>query len=327
LPDGRKIDPILEHHGVPDEFVEIAATHAARAGTRVRLSQPGSWGIASNLVDDDCVLTNTYYGYCLYCAEVSAKRDGREVNDLAAESDTVVVALFGKDNAGIGLIAPYVIGLASDRFRPFDYVVVNHLLHFEGSKCSKSRRHGIWVGELLENSSVTGDELRYALARTPLEATVADISVSEIVDAINKLRDWRSERLNVACWRAGAEPNDSVIETVIGAVRSQARALRPDSVRMPTALSALNDWMFDRSFPSSDPSTARAWTVGVALLAEPIMPRLAQEIWEQLGLRGSPTLCGAGTVAAPASPSWQRRLPPLSSTEIRSLAHISTQAV
>jgi methionyl-tRNA synthetase len=277
-------------------------------------------------VAQDCVLTNTYFGYCLYCSEAAAKLIGEERGCLETGSNTVVVALFGKDNAGVGLIAPYAIGLSSERYRPFDQVIVNHLLHFEGSKCSTSRRHGIWVSELIENTSVSGDELRYYLAQAPLEAESTSVSMMELLSEINKLRVWQAGELSVACAKVSSESDANVSDHARKAIERQTLELQPNRLRMMPATAVLTHWMFDHTFDLSKPRQARSWLEGFALLAEPIMPSLAVQVWMYLGLPGRPVIEYLGS-SAPVHEWTFSRFEPLSEAEIKPYAHISKEVV
>ncbi len=72
-----------------------------------------------------------------------------------------------------------------------------------------------------------------------------------------------------------------------GMLARQADALRPGQVFLARAAAILSQWM--TSPPDlADPGAARAWLSGCALLAEPVLPRLAGGLWAFLGLDGKP---------------------------------------
>jgi methionyl-tRNA synthetase len=314
----------LKRSGVAKEFLQIAESHIARAGTRIRISQPGAWGIKSRLVDPDCVLTNTFYGFSLYCADAAAKSVGELRGYLEGGAKTKVVTLFGKDNAGIGLIAPQAISMSSGKYRSFDHIVVNHLLHFEGSKCSTSRRHGIWVSELIENTSVSGDELRYYLAHAPLEIEPASLYLAGLISVVNELRSWRSGRLVQACESVSSVPDDGVSAAARDAVVRQSLELRCDHLHLARATSILKEWMFDRALDLTNSRQARSWLEGIALLAEPIMPSLALDVWSVLGMSGRPAVehIGCSTAVRDWQPSTFQEL---SAAEVERYAYISAE--
>ncbi|HSZ03922.1 MAG TPA: class I tRNA ligase family protein [Solirubrobacteraceae bacterium] len=315
----------LAETGLDDEFLSIARRHLHRSGTSVRLSQPGDWGLRSPLVSERCVLTNTFYSYCLYCAQVSTAIRGEEGNDLDRDSATHVVALFGKDNAGIGLVAPYVISSCSDRYRGFDTLAVNHLLSFEGSKCSTSKRHGIWVSELIEGSSITGDELRYCLSHLPLEDELCSLAMAELVRHVNRLRDLDANRVQTALATAGAEHAPALLDAAITQTERQAEQLDPSHVRMTEATTILDRWLERPDVDLASAAQARSWLTGVTLLAAPVTPVFAGRVWTELGLRGSPRTAAARQTS-PTTPERVGPRPHAQLSEVAALAHIGSDA-
>ncbi|MDP3745645.1 MAG: class I tRNA ligase family protein [Phenylobacterium sp.] len=287
-PSKEAVLAVLRSAGVAEAFIDIAARHMSRAGLRARLSQPSSWGMRSRMVDPDCVLSNSYYLYCLFCGARAAARLGEPANLLARSSRATVVALFGKDNAGAGLVVASTLALNSDAFRGFDAIAVNHLLHFDGSKCSKSRKHGILVSQLVEETSVSSDELRFALAQAPLEHEPHDLQTNEIISTINDLRRWRVERLAPLLAGAGDTPDRAVCAQARDVIAAQASVLEPRRLHLAEATSLLKSWMTDTRFEDS-PGARRAWLQAFALLAEPVAPQLAGAVWRSLGLTGRPT--------------------------------------
>ena len=328
MSDPRNDERILTHladTGLDDEFVSIARRHLHRSGTKVRLSQPGDWGLRSPLVSARCVLTNTFYSYCLYCAQVSRAIRGEDGNDLDRDSATHVVALFGKDNAGIGLVAPYVISSCSDRYRAFDTLAVNHLLSFEGSKCSTSKRHGIWVSELIEGSSISGDELRYCLSHLPLEGELCSLAMAELVQHVNRLREIDADRVQTALATASAEHAPALLDAAITQAERQAEQLDPSHVRLTEAAAILDRWLERSDVDLASAAQARSWLTGVALLAAPVMPVFAGRVWTELGLRGAP-LTAAARQASPTAPEPVEPRPKAALSEVAALAHIGSDA-
>jgi methionyl-tRNA synthetase len=321
-PPAEQVVAALDAAGVAPVLLDPVERYLRRTGTRYRLSQAGTWGLKSKLLDDGCVLANTYYHYCVYGAEVAARLRGESWSALSPGSDTVVVALFGTDNSQIGLVGPWTIGAASTAVRPFDHVVVSHMLYLEGHKCSTSKDHGIWISEVLSRSSVTADELRFVLAQAPLDEQVAAVMVDGVLERVNALRSWRRERLEPAL--EAILPADAVLarDGIQTAVERQAAALRPDRVRTPEAVAVLEEWM-RRSHDGGE----SAWLAGLALLAEPVMPELAEHVWSKLGFRGPPALRDLERATAHATedglPSWP--VTPLTRAELQPLVHLQAE--
>ncbi|MDQ0425245.1 hypothetical protein [Cellulomonas iranensis] len=72
---------------------------------------------------------------------------------------------------------------------------------------------------------------------------------------------------------------------------------------VPAATAVLEGWMTARGTDTG------AWLLGLALLAEPILPVLARQVWDSLGLPAGPTVAtarqgatvGGSRVVAPCS--------------------------
>ncbi|MEU9341255.1 class I tRNA ligase family protein [Streptomyces sp. NPDC048278] len=255
-------------------------------GGRIRLTGQGDWGIRGEGLPADKVISNGYFLYSVYCGEVHRSLTGAAVNPFAPGSGVTTVGLFGSDNSTPGLLVPDVISQGSQgTLEPFDATVVNGMLHFEGHKCSTSKRHGIWLSELLEGTSVSADELRHALLHAPLDHGPADISVETITRHVNVLRDWRATVLRPALDRLREQQGPvRRAEPALKAAADQYALLTPFSPDLTGAVAAFDEWIDRPLVPDAE------WLVGVALLGRPLLPDLADRVWARLGFPGSPDL-------------------------------------
>lgn len=302
----------------------VAARYMEQTSGLIRLSQPGSWGIESELAGSGAVLSNTFYGFSLYCGKVYAQRSGG-LNPFALHSDVTTVAFFGVDNAIAGIVGPHALAVSDDKLKPFDHVVVNEFLHLEGTKCSTSRNHAIWLSELLESNAVAADELRYYMAQQPLERRPADFTVASFVDAVNDLRRWHTDVLAPALNRASADVDGEVLQRLRRVLKRQTAALEPSSMSLPDAVSALDEWKASAPPEGSDGAAVSSWLQGLALLAEPIMPTLAGELWRALGLPGRPAVGPLGPCRpSPTTVSGLAPRPPVSVADVRPFVHLET---
>ncbi|MBO9568481.1 MAG: class I tRNA ligase family protein [Cellulomonas iranensis] len=288
--------------GLRPHVAEPAGRYLRSREGRIRLSGQGTWGVRSASVPDDAVLANGYYLYAVYCGEVFSRRTG-QANPFRAASDVVTVGFFGSDNSTPGLVAPRVLAQGSaGALRAFDWTVVNGMLHFEGQKCSTSKRHGIWLGELLDSGAVSADELRFTLAAAGLDHGTDDLSLRGLVDRTRTLRRWTADVLVPALDGAAGSPAawSGDIEKALDA---QNEALDLHTMDVPAATAVLEGWMTARGTDTG------AWLLGLALLAEPILPVLARQVWDSLGLPAGPTVAtarqgatvGGSRVVAPCS--------------------------
>jgi methionyl-tRNA synthetase len=309
-------------------FVAVAARYIEQTRGRIRLSQPGEWGLRSALVEADAVLANTFYAFSLYCGQVYGRLRGQPAaNPFAADSDVTTIAFFGVDNAIAGIVGPHAMARAHGGLRAFDNVVVNEFLSLEGAKCSTSRHHGIWISELIENTSVSADELRHHLAHFPLDERPADFRIAGFVDGVNAVREWRRGTLAPAFHEAGTGIHGEVLRELHRALQRQRSALRPAGMSLPDAVATVDEWLADWRPASRGRAETTTWLLGVALLAEPFMPALAGDVWRRLGLAGTPAL--AALRDCRPVPDVRRApdvAPPLSDREIRPFVRLADNA-
>ncbi|MER6469715.1 class I tRNA ligase family protein [Streptomyces collinus] len=291
-------------------------------GGRVRLTGQGDWGIRSGTLPAGKVISNGYYLYSVYCGEVYRARTGAAVNPFAPGSGVTTVGLFGSDNSTPGLLVPDVVAQGSQgTLAPFDATVVNGMLHFEGHKCSTSKRHGIWLSEVIEGTSVTSDELRYALLHAPLDHGPAETSTETLVRYVNALRAWDAEALRPALdrLRQGTGPVRRA-DAALKAAADQYALLTPYSPDLTAAVRAFDDWA---RAPLGDDSE---WLVGLALLARPLLPELAGLIWTRLGFPDAPGLRQAERIEPLPRPDLAARPAgspaPLADTALRPYVHL-----
>lgn len=279
---------VLKSAGVPQHLIQVAVRQIERDG-RVRLSQPGSYGMKTNLVDESSVLSPTFYGFCLYLGQIASALLGIDEHPLGRESFTEVIALFGKDNLGVGLVSASTFGVLSKNFRYFDRVHVNDLLYLEGKKCSTSKKHGIWINEIIGSGVISGDELRFCLCQIPLEHGDQDLTVDSIVESVNFLRRWLRDELMPA-WSSvkirGSSPVKSRDLRRIQRTAAKQLGFLLQANHSPTAgIQVLIDWMMGSGTIARD-TTARdaAWLLGFCLLATPYIPNIAEKVWRSFGL-------------------------------------------
>ncbi|MDH6111841.1 methionyl-tRNA synthetase [Kitasatospora sp. MAP12-15] len=285
-------DAILDHHrrtGVRPAFLETVSRYLGKRAGRIHLTGQGTWGIQSSTLPAGKVIANSYYLYSVYCGEIHRRLTGADTNPFAADSGVTTVGLFGSDNSRPGFVSPHVIAQGSGgALKPFDAAVVNAMLHFEGQKCSTSKGHGIWLSELLEGTSISSDELRFHLLHAPLDHDTADVTLDGLVAAVNEFRSWQQEALLPAVDRVRTN-GTAVLCTarVLQAVEEQQALLSPYRMDLAAAVAALVRWMH------AAPEDPAQWLLGLALLGGPLVPRLAGEIWSQLGFHGNPEVAQA----------------------------------
>ncbi|MGV4987001.1 class I tRNA ligase family protein [Streptomyces sp. NRAIS4] len=305
---------------VAGDFADIAVAYLRQTGGRVRLSQPGDWGIESELAGPDGVLSNPYFGFSLYCGELYRRLRNAASNPFHRESDVITVGLFGIDNAVGGVGASHALALAHGDLKPFDHMVTNYFLNFEGEKVSTSRKHGIWLNELLSRTSASADELRYHLSHVALETGSGNFTADGFAESVNRLRTRLADPLP----RPGSgEVSGEEAERIVRTVAEQGRHLQPGAAfSLPSAVAVLDAWLDGRpALPDA------GWLTGLALLAEPFMPTLAADLWAGLGRLGRPSLPALGRDTIDGPGAWPAPPAPLTAQELAGVSHVRSDHV
>lgn len=314
----------LDACDVPSDIAAVARRYVEQTGGRVRLTMPGSWGLKGRYCDPETLLCNTFYAYSVYCGAVAARQRGETVNPFDVSSGVTTIGLFGVDNAIAGLVGPIATAHGHGGLRPFDHVSVNHFLGLEGDKFSTSRRHGIWVADLVGRTSVTADELRLHLARCGPERGPSDFDTRRFIDDTNRLRGIVANHIGPALEQIAGNgrgaPDPSIASRLDGALGRQLEALEPGRLSLAHGVAALDSWLADEAVARDHPAL---WLKGTALLGEPFMPGLAGDLWAALGGRGRPV---AGAPLRGPEGARPVRVPaalPLTEAEVRPHVHLA----
>ncbi len=296
-----QVDPLIK---------EAALDYLKNNGAAVRLSMPGSWGIRSDLVGEDQVLSNTFFAYALYCGHLFAK-NGDYKNPFSIDSSVSTLCLFGIDNAVAATVGPSSIAQCSGTKKSFDYYLSNHFLTLESQKFSTSRGHGIWAHDLFRTTNITSDELRYLLSSVSPEKEARDLKIHFVAERINGLRKVINDRVNPAIRQGNKtdEINTKWITTKLcDAVKAQSALISPERLEVSGAVAVLDGWLQHPDVVDS-PGVARAWLVGIAILAWPIMPQMSAQIWMGLGGCGTPSLPNSVSLPSLSCPELETPTP------------------
>lgn len=273
----------LQQRGIKKVWTKAPAEYLEKGG-RIRLSGPGTWGIKSELLPEDFVLSNPYYLYSVYCGEVYQKLNRQTLNPFHPSSKVTVIGIFGSDNSTPGLVAPDVIAEGTKGLlKPFDIAIVNGMLFLEGQKCSTSKRHGIWLDEIQEkNTGITSDELRFFLSQASLDQGYANISLKEMIHIINMYRNW-SRTILIPTMQQISNQHYSIKEnqSLIDSLSKQFGWLQASTFDLSKVTQELQKWM---NTESRDKST---WLLGIALLSAPILPKLSAILIRFMGLKSN----------------------------------------
>jgi methionyl-tRNA synthetase len=306
--------------GIEPDFVRIAERYFEQRGDRVRLTNPGTWGMTYEAPDQVIFTYTALFSFSLFCGELLAKRRGWELNPFARESSCTTVAGFGIDNA-----IPYLLGVLGSAIelgtvRPFDHYLTNHFYQLENAKFSTSRRHLVCASDLTE-AGASADALRYFLAKVNPEKGKRNFSPASFVETHNQTcreLGMRIERALPQVFQGSVGPLPTALANRLEEIyRVQALSLGFPVPNLEQAVATLDAWQLAGaalgvgSAPTgatSDELATQAywWLKGFALLAWPFMPRVSSRIWRRLGHVDDPRQLGftETTRAIPDDTRW-----------------------
>lgn len=287
--------------GIEPDFVRIVERYFSERGDRVRLTNPGRWGMPY-VAPDQVIFTYTaLFSFSVFCGQLLAARRGWSAHPFALDSDCTTIAGFGIDNA-----IPYLVGVLGSAIelgtvRPFDHFLTNHFYQLEGKKFSTSRRHLVCATDLVDNG-VSADALRYYLAKVNPEKGKRSFVPGEFTACHNEhLHANLGARVGAALVEATQARIGTIPDALAARLRECSRAQSLDLAlprpNLERAVSSVDQWdLLGVTLgvgASSRPAEVRAttaywWLKGLALLTWPFMPGMSQEIWRRLGHSGEP---------------------------------------
>jgi methionyl-tRNA synthetase len=288
--------------GIAPDFVRIVERYLVERGHRVRLTNPGNWGMPYEAKDQLIFTYTALFSFSVYCGRLLAERKGWDTHPFALDGSCKTIAGFGIDNA-----IPYLVGVLGSALelgsvRPFDYYLTNHFYELEGLKFSTSRQHLVCASGLVE-AGVNVDALRYYLAKVNPERGKRSFSPAEFVRCHNQyLHEDLGKRIEGAQFEA-AQREIAALPSSLGGrleelLRVQDLQLAFPNPNLECAVSTLDAWDAvgaalgigaSRGPSPVDATRAYWWLKGFALLAAPFMPGLSERLWALLGNRGPVT--------------------------------------
>jgi len=258
--------------------------------------------------------------------------------DFWLDPDTKYVAFIGKDNVVFHCIVFPAMLMAwndggKDQYVLPENVPANEFLNFEGQKFSKSRGWGIDLQNFLNH--FPADPLRYTLAINLPESRDSDFYMKDFqARTNNELADILGNFINRTL--AFTEKNFGGVVPAAGSLQELDREMLRILAESPTTVGALYERYkfrdavvesmnlaraankyFNDSQPwktlKSDPSQC-ATTINVclqvvrslAILFEPVVPAIAQRVWNTINLTDTPCEAGWESAATPSLPVGHR---------------------
>ncbi|AZM92359.1 class I tRNA ligase family protein [Streptomyces sp. W1SF4] len=297
LPDRDLLDRTLVDLGVADRYRATVARFLERDGLTVRLSAPQTWGLALPAAEPDVPRALFPYAgifmFARLAGAVHGRLSGTGVNAFDPDSGVTTITTLGIDNVIPTLVSIVGTSLLHGDMKPYDRCLINHFYELAGRKFSTSARHAIWAADIAASDAIGVDTVRYHLAGADLESGAASFETADFLETANAvLADGLGKRIGAAWSRLPEGPPQAPAPAAVGLLETllaeQSAALDGTRVSTRRAVAALDRWCADDAVVHADGDGAYWWLKGLSLLAFPVMPDLAELVWQRLGGAGEP---------------------------------------
>ncbi|MFG2149500.1 class I tRNA ligase family protein [Streptomyces sp. NPDC048696] len=297
VPERDVLDATLAELGIAERYRETVARFLERDGLTVRLSAPQTWGLALPAPEADVPhALFPYAGIFMFArlaGAVHGQLSGTGVNAFDPGSGVTTITTLGIDNVIPTLVSIVGTSLLHGDMKPYDRCLINHFYQLAGRKFSTSARHAIWAADVAASPAIAVDAVRYFLAGADLESAPASFETADFLATANAtLADDLGKRIAAAWGRlpdgephAPATASAELLESLLA---EQSAALDATRVSTRRAVAALDRWCADDAVAHAAEDGAYWWLKGLSLLAFPVMPDLAERIWQALGGTGEP---------------------------------------
>lgn len=282
----------MESCGASAAFTGLVRRQLDRENNLFRLTAPGTWGVAwpADRWGNPRILFEAAWEYALTCGDCYVSGDPEHRHPMKRDSDVTTLVSFGIDNAALLLAGNIPLLNASSNRKPFDYVLTNYFYNLQGSKFSTSRRHAIWATDIVEKTPASSDAVRGFLARESPEHETTNFDISEFIAfSTGQLAGKWQNRIDqaAATLNAGGENHLAIPPAfqsrLDAAITAFDRAFQLDRFSARAASAVLEDWANSVDADLTQVNQAYGWLKGLAYLAAPIMPRLAENLWRLVG--------------------------------------------
>lgn len=269
----------------------------AQKNPLVRLTYAANYGLSlKGFSEAEKVFNYSGFADYIFAGELYKHLTGDKVNPFERKADFVTVGMCGFDNALSSLVFESAVAHESLIWKCIDHPIISSFLTFEGSKFSTSRKHGVWVCELLSCKKVDRDVLRYYLSSICPEESSRAFSVEQYIqfNNIGPAREFYNsiqhahELLTVARPIISTQiycPPDLIELFFLPWSNADLNNLSVSSV-----IKGMESWVAQYRRFMGDQQGALIYLYGLSILAYPVLPGVATVLWTGLGLTGLPSL-------------------------------------
>lgn len=282
---------------MPARYKDIVRTHIERLGAQMELTIPSEYGPPwRGAAPGQVVFTYcTAFSWTLAVGELHRRLLGREHHAFHRDADVVTAISFGMDLTVAVILGTLGFAWEDGLHRAYDHYLANEFLSLHGDKFSTSRGHVISGTDLVRNTPVTSDAIRYYLATISPDDRETDFHIDTFVAIINDvLHDMvgRTVAQGLALLDDGEPPPPSsqLVQAFEEMLDRQARDFALDTYRVSAVPGHVHDWV-ERTIQAVRQQQDVYWFLkGLSVLAAPLMPDFAGHLWRKLGGQDVPRL-------------------------------------
>ncbi|MGN6601360.1 MAG: class I tRNA ligase family protein [Ginsengibacter sp.] len=278
-------------------FRSVLERYLQLQGPYVRMTTPQRTGIEWNVDSGAKQVLFTYSAllfFSIFCGDICQEQFALDKHPFAKDSEYIVIASFGIDNAIPYLGAVLAGGMALQGFKPFDYYFCNYFYHLNGEKFSTSRQHVIWGSDITDVAHIQPDAVRYYLLKQNPEFEVKNFDIDDFIGTVNcdlyhRFNDAITSALECLVAGQAYEADKFIVSPFRDLVLLQSKELEPTRFNFSGVLRAIEDWVsfYNRLDEKERRIHSYWWLKGFAFLSYPVMPELCTALWKSLAVDGS----------------------------------------
>lgn len=291
----------LTAKGVNQKIQNIYKKFLERQDGLIRLTASTEWGmpVVGQAADSRMFNYSVVFAYFLMLGEFAGQLLGSKKNvfeeaNNSTNSEVTTIASFGIDNAVPFLSSFAGVSAGCPAYKQFDYYLVNYFYDLDGSKFSTSRRHAIWVDEIINRDGASSDIVRLYLSTIDVRNQGGNFVANEFYAYYNKTVNWIANLVVKALANLPEKVNSTfeatLAEKLEKLVSKQANFLDPANFRPHEATALIDEWLAVASKLDQSSPNYFWWLKGLVVLIYPFMPQLGETIWTALGYVGEPTI-------------------------------------
>lgn len=282
----------LQTQGINKNIETLYKSYLEQQNQLFRLTANSDWGIEYNQTST-LFSYGFVFAYFLMMGELAGTLNNDHKNAFASDSSVITIASFGHDNALPFLSSTLGITGACPEYKPFDYYLVNYFYNLDNKKFSTSRRHAIWVDELINKQKYSSDIVRLYLASIDIRNQTGNFNSAEFNQFYAKTCHWINYFIVqglVGIQASGTECRGGLRENLTQFLIRQDQQLQLNQFMPHKDLGSVDDWLELGEELRDNSDDYFWWLHAFSLFLSPYMPRVSQSLWNALGYENQPAL-------------------------------------